>query len=182
MFKKILVALDHSTASQQVFEKALSIAKTNQSNLILLHVLSTEESDSPMMSPYLIDHRKRCIHVPPRIMRQANEVFDREWSNFTHKGLEILRTYAQKAIAAGVKTEFEQIMGHPDSTICDFARSCQADVIVIGRRGHSGLKEMLLGSVSNYVVHHAPCSVLLVHTPKGDAIPVEDVETTNQVM
>ncbi|MEL6910326.1 MAG: universal stress protein [Cyanobacteria bacterium J06629_2] len=55
--------------------------------------------------------------------------------------------------------------GQLSSTICEFAHSCQADVIAIGRRGHSGLQEMFLGSVSNYVVHHAPCSILLVQTP-----------------
>lgn len=162
MFHQILVALDRSAASQQVFDTALSIAKANQAKLILLHVLSAEESYSPIMSPYLIEHRKRCIHVPPKIMHQANEVFDREWSDFKQQGIELLRSYAEQAIAAGIQTEFSQITGHPSSTICDFARSCYADIIIIGRRGYSGLKEMLLGSVSNYVLHHVLCSVLLV--------------------
>ncbi|CCQ49032.1 hypothetical protein CWATWH8502_2292 [Crocosphaera watsonii WH 8502] len=36
------------------------------------------------------------------------------------------------------------------------------DVIVMGHRGISGLQEFFLGSVSNYVLHHAPCSVLIV--------------------
>jgi nucleotide-binding universal stress UspA family protein len=69
------------------------------------------------------------------------------------------------AIAAGVSTEFSQITGHPSLIICEFAQSCHADVIAIGRRGRSGLKEMFLGGVSDYVVHHAPCLVLLVQTP-----------------
>ena len=42
------------------------------------------------------------------------------------------------------------------------SQNWEADLIVIGRRGHQGLSEILLGSVSNYVVHHAPCSVLVV--------------------
>jgi nucleotide-binding universal stress UspA family protein len=165
MISKILVAIDHSTVSKQVFDEALSLARINQGNLILLHVLSVEESTSPFLSSYLVQHKDRCIHVDPRIMLQANEVFDREWSDFKQQGIRLLRSYAKKAIAAGVDTEFTQITGRPSSTICDFAQSCHADVIVIGRRGHSGLQEMLLGSVSNYVVHHAPCSILLVQTP-----------------
>ena len=165
MFNKILVAIDRSAASKEVFNKALSLAKADTGCLILLHVLSVEESDSPFMSSYLMQHKNRCIHVDPQIMRQANEEFDREWADFKQKGMELLRSFSKKAIAAKVSTEFTQITGQPSSTICEFARSCQADAIVIGRRGRSGLQEMLLGSVSNYVVHHAPCSIMLVQTP-----------------
>jgi nucleotide-binding universal stress UspA family protein len=42
------------------------------------------------------------------------------------------------------------------------ARTWNADLIVIGRRGLRGLAEMFLGSVSNHVIHHAHCSVLVV--------------------
>ncbi|MBE9048433.1 universal stress protein [Pleurocapsales cyanobacterium LEGE 10410] len=165
MFNKILVAIDHSAASQKVFEQALSISQAEQTNLILLHVLSTEEETSPFLSPYFVQPKTRCIHVNPQIIRRANELYEQEWELFKQKGAELLGFYAKQAIAAGVQTEFTQITGHPSSTICDFARSCGADVIVLGRRGHSGLQELFLGSVSNYVVHHAPCSVLLVQTP-----------------
>ncbi|NEO65320.1 MAG: universal stress protein, partial [Moorea sp. SIO4G2] len=48
-------------------------------------------------------------------------------------------------------------------------------LIVLGRRGLGGLKEMVLGSVSNYVVHHAPCSVLVV---QGVATPSLELTTT----
>ncbi|MEL7078912.1 MAG: universal stress protein [Cyanobacteria bacterium J06582_2] len=179
MISKILVAIDHSAGSKQVFEKALSIAKADGANLILLHVLSMDEGGSPSMSRYLVQHKNRCIHVDPRIMRQANEVDNREWSEFKQKGIELLRSYSKKAIAAGIQTEFTQITGQPSSTICEFARSCHADVIAIGRRGHSGLQEMFLGSVSNYVVHHAPCSILLVQTPiLEESKPPNSVETT----
>lgn len=45
----------------------------------------------------------------------------------------------------------------------------------MGRRGHKGLSEILLGSVSNYVVHHAPCSVLVLQgltAPTGDTLAI----------
>ena len=51
MFKKILVALDSSSMSKPVFAKALSLAKQNQADLMLLHVLSGEEEDSPLPLP-----------------------------------------------------------------------------------------------------------------------------------
>lgn len=179
MFNKILVAIDHSAGSKQVFDKALFIAKADGANLLLLHVLSVEEGGSPPMSRYLIQHKNRCIHVDPRIMRLANEADGREWSQFKQKGIELLRSYSKTAIAAGVETEFSQIMGQPSSTICEFARSCHADVIVIGRRGYSGLQEIVLGSVSNHVIHHAPCSILLVQTPivENQQLPENSAKT-----
>jgi nucleotide-binding universal stress UspA family protein len=186
MLSKILAAIDHSAVSKQVFDEALALARIHQGKLILLHVLSVEEPTSPFMSSYLVQHKDRCIHVDPRIMHQANEVYDCEWSDFKQQGIRLLGSYAQKAMsstssanAVGVNTEFTQITGSPSSTICEFAQSCHADVIVIGRRGHSGLQEMLLGSVSNYVVHHAPCSILLVQTPiLEQSISPASTETT----
>jgi nucleotide-binding universal stress UspA family protein len=61
-----------------------------------------------------------------------------------------------------ISVEIDCKVGIPGSSICDRAKQWGADIIVIGRRGHSGLAELLLGSVSNYVVHRAHCSVLVV--------------------
>jgi nucleotide-binding universal stress UspA family protein len=73
-----------------------------------------------------------------------------------------LQSLAREATNAGVRAEFQQISGSPSRTICRLASDWQANLIVIGHRGRSGLSEILLGSVSNYVLHHAPCSVMLV--------------------
>ena len=181
MFNKILVAIDFSEVSKKVLDTAISLAKSANANLILLHVLSSEEEGSSMLSSYFPPCTDNCIHLDPQIMRRANEVYQREWKLFKPKGLESLRFYGKKAISAGVQTETSQIIGHPSSTICEFAQSCNADVIVIGRQGYSGFKQMFLGSVSNYVVHHAPCSILLVQTPilqqEKESIVVESIET-----
>ena len=174
MSNTILVAIDHSAANQKVFAAALSLAKAMPANLLLLHVLSTEEEDSPPLGNYLAHHKDRILHVDPQIMRRADELYDEEWELYKQKGLELLDFFASKAAAAGVKTESKQVTGHPSSTICEVAHSCHADVIVIGRRGYSGLKEMFLGSVSNYVVHHAPCSILLVQTFMADSESTEE--------
>ena len=182
MFDKILVAIDRSPTNEQVFYEALSLAKANQARLFLLHVLSEEEEGSPILSHYpTLSGRKHCLHLDPHISRMANELYHQQWKAFAAEGLDILRTFSQKAIAMGVDTEFSQITGHPSLTICDFAQSCQAQAIVIGSRGYSGLKEMFLGSVSNYIVHHAPCSVLLVRTCTKDITELESKTNNNQV-
>ena len=165
MFDKILVAIDRSPTNKAVFQEALSLAKATQAQLILLHVLSGEEEGSPIMSVYPTVGDRHYMHLDPKVGRMAQEMYHRQWKVFEADGLAILRSFAKKAAAVGVTTEFSQITGHPSSTICDLAKLCHADAIVIGRRGYSGLKEIFLGSVSNYVVHHAPCSVLLVQTP-----------------
>ena len=165
MFDKILVAIDRSPANEYVFKEALTLARSTKANLILLHVLSGEEEGSPIISLYPTVG-DRYLHLNPQIQHSTQELYHRQWKAFEAEGLKILRFFAKEAIAAGVQTEFSQITGHLSSTICDFAQSCHADVIFIGRRGYSGWKELFLGSVSNYVVHHAPCSVLLVNTPE----------------
>lgn len=48
------------------------------------------------------------------------------------------------------------------STICKLAKSWEADLIVVGHQGMSPLQELARGSVSNYVMHYAPCSVLTI--------------------
>ena len=63
----------------------------------------------------------------------------------------------------GISTESKCEVGHPGALIRDLAKDWNADLIVMGRRGLSSLQEVFLGSVSNYILHHAPCSVLVVH-------------------
>jgi nucleotide-binding universal stress UspA family protein len=84
------------------------------------------------------------------------------WKAYKADSLEILQAFAAQANDTGVKVEIVQCVGAPGRTICEVAADWGADLIAIGRRGHSGIGELLLGSVSNYVLHHTPCSVLTV--------------------
>ncbi|RMF22323.1 MAG: universal stress protein [Cyanobacteria bacterium J083] len=156
MFEKILVAIDDSPGNQAVFQKALSIAKANNARLILLHVLWEEANRINIQSKFGQDSYSKF----------APETKSPRQQNFLkNRGLNILRSLIREASAAGVKSEFTQITGDPSSTICEFAQSCQADLIVMGKQSYYDLEKIFLGSVSNYVLYHAPCSVLLVQTP-----------------
>lgn len=53
-------------------------------------------------------------------------------------------------------------VGDPGGAICAVARDIDADVVVMGSHGRGVLKRVVLGSVSEYVIHHAPCPVLVV--------------------
>jgi nucleotide-binding universal stress UspA family protein len=58
------------------------------------------------------------------------------------------------------------LFGSPESRIVETSEEMHPDLIVVGSHGHSRWERLLLGSVSDSVVHHAPCSVLVVRTPK----------------
>ncbi|MCU0527208.1 MAG: universal stress protein [Elainella sp. Prado103] len=169
MPNKILVALDSSTVSQSVFDAALTIAKATESHLRILHVIRLSKStvqDCPGhladLNPFLFDQRENSTPEEHR-----------------------LRHYAGEAMQAGIKTEFFQYTGDPGQVICNFAMIWEADLIVVGQRGHSGLSELLLGSVSDYVVHHAPCSVHVVRqvdsTPSMADAALQESATTVQI-
>jgi len=63
---------------------------------------------------------------------------------------------------AGVDVTGEVTEGHPADVLLRAAHG--ADLLVVGSRGHGGFTGMLLGSVSNHAVHHAPCPVLVVRS------------------
>jgi nucleotide-binding universal stress UspA family protein len=174
MFKKILVALDRSEIGQQVFEEALSLAKLTQASLMLVHVLSSEEEGSPYV-PMVSN-----FDYYPGLSSQSFELYQKQWDTFKNLGIQMLQSFCAQANTAGVSTEFTQNIGNPGRIICDLAHSYGADLIVMGRRGHSGLMELFLGSVSNYVLHHALCTVHVVHlspAPKKDEAVKETTST-----
>ncbi len=155
MFHKILVAVDLSKNSDKVFDEAFALAKAMGTRLMLLHVLSGEEKDYPTLPMVTV------VEYYP-LNEIMFEDYQKKWLTYETKGLDLLRSYADRATAEGIDTEFTQNSGNPGPVICATAQNWGADLIVIGRRGHSGLSELILGSVSNYVLHHARCSVFTV--------------------
>ncbi|MBE9171201.1 universal stress protein [Pleurocapsales cyanobacterium LEGE 06147] len=155
MFHKILVAIDDSELSDRAFEKGVSLAKAFEANLYLVHVLSPLKKEYEDVSALAFGGG----YYPEAF----DEALRERWQTLEKEGLELLRTKAQQAIAAGVTPEFTQMLGQPGEKICELAQSWDADLIVMGSHGRTGLGEFLMGSVSNHVSHHAPCSVMIVH-------------------
>jgi nucleotide-binding universal stress UspA family protein len=66
---------------------------------------------------------------------------------------------------AGLKADGEVLDGSPAQRLVEAAATWNADLIVVGMHGRSGLERLLIGSVARSVVYHAPCSVLVVPGP-----------------
>jgi nucleotide-binding universal stress UspA family protein len=78
--------------------------------------------------------------------------------------------HAEQALrASGQSTVGRVYDGDPREAIVQAAERERADLLVLGSHGRSGLAKMMLGSVSSYVVTHAPCSVLVVKGPRTPA-------------
>lgn len=163
MFHRILVALDHSNMQDAVFNEALALAKAMNARLLLLHVLTLEELN--FVPPSAI------YPYSPALSQGMIGLYDQQREELHNRGLRLLRSLESVATAAGVTTEFTQNLGSPGQAICVLARDYQADAIVMGRRGHSRLNELMLGSVSSYVLHHAPCSVVVIQGQSKVAEP-----------
>ena len=155
MIKRILVAVDRSENSKSVFESAVSLAKATSATLMLLHVLSENESGYPALPTYA---------YYPMIDDRDLEIYREKLAEYKKWGLDFLQNLTEKATAAGVDIEYTQLTGNPGRTICELADTWKADLIIVGSRGLKGLQEMFLGSVSNYVTHHTPCSILIVRS------------------
>ncbi|MBF2089971.1 MAG: universal stress protein [Synechococcales cyanobacterium K44_A2020_017] len=172
MFQKILVAVDCSEMGRHVFNHALSLAKPIQAELLLLHVLTAEESGSPDMfvSPGLSYY--------PVVNDAMLKVYREQWQEFEERGLNMLRSLSDVAQSHGVTTTYRQIPGSPGRIICSMAEENGVDLVIMGRRGLSAIREMLMGSVSNYVLHHAPCSTLTIQVPEDGAAKPSDAQET----
>ncbi|AFY59395.1 MULTISPECIES: universal stress protein [Cyanophyceae] len=165
MFKKIVVAVDGTDLGDLAFQEALAMAQANQSNLMLVHVMSPMNEAYP--DPIFAAPGATGVYVG--LHEEVMKVYTEQWEAFEQRGLDLLKNLTEMATAAGVPTEFTQALGDPGKAICNLAFEWDADLIVLGRRGLKGLSELFLGSVSNYVLHHAHCSVLTIQGAKAKA-------------
>ncbi len=163
-YKKILAAIDCSPQAPGVFEQALEVAKQEKASLMLFHCLPLEVKGTG----FYADIYDPAMSLYNQMQTQLNK--DSE------EAKELLTGYCQTAIAQGVSAEWDCKVGDAGSAIRDLAKTWNADLVVIGRRGRQGLTEVLLGSVSNYIVHNVSCSVLVVQ-----GISSQQMEETSEV-
>ena len=84
-----------------------------------------------------------------------------------HDAVDTARSYIRDRFGPDINISSNVEVGRPAELIVDIAAEWNADLIVVGSHGHGFWGRMLLGSVSDAVVHHAPCSVLVVRPEHG---------------
>lgn len=170
MLSNILVAIDKSVASRQAFDTALELASALGAKLTLVHVLDIFDPASPQRP------HPSANSYSVELDALLRDNYDRQWGEFVQHYDALLQQRQQQAQAQGIPCDYVQPYGSPGSALCRMARDCQADLILVGSHSRRGLSEMLLGSVSNYITHHASCSVMVIH-PKSARTPAASRES-----
>jgi nucleotide-binding universal stress UspA family protein len=142
--RRILVPLDFSHHAEAILEWGAHLAKEHGSQVILVHAYHLPVEFQQLEGAYL----------PPDF-----------WTNVKTEAQQVLERHAERLRAQGIAVETVVREGYPATVIQEEAEERHADLIVIGTRGLTGLKHLLLGSVAERVVQKAPCPVLTVKTP-----------------
>jgi nucleotide-binding universal stress UspA family protein len=140
MLSRILVAVDGSEYADRALETALELAKNVGSKVYVI-----------------------CVVQPPVLMDYSTKVTVQLEELFERQAKALLAKYASDAEQLkGIKVEPILVKGYPPKVIIEKAKENDIDMIVIGSRGLSGIKEVFLGSVSHSVVRGSKVPVLVV--------------------
>jgi nucleotide-binding universal stress UspA family protein len=138
LFEKILVALDGSEHSIRALKSAIAIAKKFEGGITLIHVYT--------VSPFVI--------TPKQVYKYVQAVQE--------LGNNILQDGTSLVKAEGIQVETLLKEGHAVEKILETVTKQKFNLVVLGSRGLSTLKGILMGSVSEGVTKNAPCPVLVV--------------------
>lgn len=135
--KKILVPLDGSKNSFRGLDEAIYLARQCHATVTATYV----------------------IPIYPRNLADAIMPYQ---IHLTKEAKKYMSSAKLRAAKQGVLLKSKIIYGSPSSEIPDMAKNNKFDLIVIGSRGMGSVKELFLGSTSNYVLHKSPIPVLIV--------------------
>jgi nucleotide-binding universal stress UspA family protein len=141
---KILIGVDDSPHSRAAVEFARKMAWPKDSTIKVLSVVR----------PVVAMYAEAYVPAPTYVGEMNEEVvrFHQETAATAERSLQ----------GAGLKTEAKILTGDPRAELVEAARTEQADLLIVGSHGRTGMSKLLMGSVASYVVAHAPCSVMVV--------------------
>ena len=141
-FQRIVVGIDFSPHGDDALQAALDVAAPGAD----VHVVHCWQAPGPELG------------VDTGDMAPYHDRVGAEMASYHEQlGQELMRKYGDAPVAL----RFEALHGSPAATLDDVAKSRHADLIVVGSHGRRGVRLLLLGSVAEATVRHAPCSVLV---------------------
>jgi nucleotide-binding universal stress UspA family protein len=149
MFKTVVVGTDGSPNAERAVRAAALIAKEQNASL---HVVTGARP----MTPEQMYELKRTL--PDEYWPQLHADYFSE---------ERLAAAQRICNSAGIDAEIHSDASSGADAVLDVAETCNADLIVVGSRGEGAAKRLVHGSVSTKILHHAPCSVLVVREDLG---------------
>ncbi|XP_047977862.1 universal stress protein in QAH/OAS sulfhydrylase 3'region-like [Salvia hispanica] len=153
---RVMVAIDDSGESfyslQWVLDHVFGSRNNDEFLLSIVHVIEP-------FPTYMLPGAP-AVFPSTSIVRSVNKAQEENASAILSRAIDMCTQTNQD-----VHINTSIIEGDPKEMICDLAEQMQVDLIVIGSRGLGKIKRALMGSVSNYVIHHAKCPVLVVKTP-----------------
>lgn len=147
MFKKILVALDGSSVSENALHVAVDEARVRDAELHALYVVR-----------HVVTHTmlyESGASAPEGSAKNYNEVMENE-------AKKVLEHAEEVASEEGVEIIAHFMIGDPREVIVEFLEEIEADLIIVGSSGKSSLDRFLLGSVSSAVVEHSGVTTIVV--------------------
>ncbi len=145
--REILAATDGSPAADAALDEALDLAAATGSGIAVITVWRALQGDFGLAYPSTA---------------VLSDILEAERTHAENT----LSTAISRAEETGVPIITRLATGDPADTICAYAAEIEARLVAVGTRGHSTVAALLLGSVSQAVVRHAPCPVLVVRDPK----------------
>jgi universal stress protein A len=139
-FRKILVAVDDSAFAARAANLGFDLARSLEAEVGIIHVVNPA-----------------VVAFAPEGGIPASELI----ALAQQEGKRLLAAFGQRAGLQPAPLEFIHI-GKPAAEIVKAARDWPADIIVVGSHGRGGVERVLLGSVAEAVMRHAPCPVLVV--------------------
>jgi len=110
--------------------------------------------------------------IPPSVL--ASVVASKEFYEEFRKGaVTVVQEAAARVAESAPSVEHEELVIEGQAAKALLSNSEDADLLVVGRRGHGSFREMLLGSISRQVVVHAKCPLVVVPTPGQDRSKIE---------
>jgi nucleotide-binding universal stress UspA family protein len=147
-FKRIIVPIDFSDCSRKALEYAVATARAHESKLTILHIF--EES---FVEPYI--NAANSEEEANEIIKEIERVNESKYDDFL-KTIDL----------SGVKYEKLLINGIPETEMVRIAMEQQANLIVMGTHGRSGIKHILIGSTAEEVVRTVHCDIIIVKPEK----------------